>query len=308
MLNLKNYTISSLKSLEKLPQLDVAQVTLNSRMFPSKRKTVEYLKILNDYHNTKLIIHYDYIYIISRYCMFSDYVKKAIIDEISDIMHYAQTVDNIVGIVMHTDYPFNSKLVHTKDSVDKIYKSAIWDSGNILSNFSDKSLVLYNSLSEFARDLNSRVADILPLNCKVYIENTTKVPRDLDFEYGSIESIDNLIQSNCWSDLYGVCTDTEHEYALTGNIVNEEFLSKLQSDVILHLNAIPEGVTSKSHKDRHSETTIFECSLNGVEFYKRMIEYCNNYSVPFVREVKEETMFLEQEQLRKYNLEYGSSY
>ena len=68
---------------------------------------------------------------------------------------------------------------------------------------------------------------------------------------------------------------------------------------MLHLNCIPKEVAPFSNKDRHSHTTIFECTLNHEDAY---IEIARRipYSVPWVREVKGETRDRELKQLEEW--------
>ena len=96
---LKCYTISSLKSLQVLPTLDVCQFTLNSRTPPGRRKTVELLKTLSKTCKTKVLIHYDFIYIASRFAMLNRRHRNDIIDEIVSIMSYSSYDNRIIGIV-----------------------------------------------------------------------------------------------------------------------------------------------------------------------------------------------------------------
>lgn len=73
----RNYTIAGLKSIDKYEGLEIAQFTINSRQFPGTRKTVDHLKALRASGNTTdIIVHWDFIYIVSRYAMFRDSLKQ----------------------------------------------------------------------------------------------------------------------------------------------------------------------------------------------------------------------------------------
>lgn len=139
---------------------------------------------------------------------------------------------------------------------------------------------------------------------KVYLENTTKVPRGevhLGYLPGTVDFIYNYLITNPQVlNLFGMCVDTEHDYA-----VQAGFLEQLdyQVDTIFHVNPIPKEVLPGSYKDAHSFTTLFECSVNKFEFYKDLIEKLNKLKVPYIRECKHEVMLREWEQLKVYNNE-----
>lgn len=305
-----NYTISNLESLKTLPQLKVAQFTLNSRIFPAKRKVVTNLSLIKQFHNADIFIHYDYVYIISRYLFFSEEVQKAIVNEINSIMEYVENGGTEVkGIIMHTDFPLrkqiyqNSSLSH--DFIKSIYSNNIWNIKAILDAFDnyvsvgEVEKILTSSFNKFWHDLLS-LRSSFPI--KVYLENTTKVPVSSYTGYrpGTVSFIQNYLLNNPHvQSLYGMCVDTEHDFAVNGKFIEE---TSWMFDTVVHLNPIPKEVTPFSLKDIHSSTTLFECSVNSYEFYVNYIETLNNLSIPFVRECHSETMFREWEQFNKVEL------
>ena len=52
-------------------------------------------------------------------------------------------------------------------------------------------------------------------------------------------------------------------------------------------------------RDRHSLTTVFECSQYEVKYYEELIEMLDYYKIPYIREVKSETMEREMAQQSK---------
>ena len=81
---INNYTTTASEIKESSIKFGTAQITLNGRVFPGKRKTREMLTDLLTYGDkfNKLIVHYDFIYIASRYAMFAQHVKQAIVQEV----------------------------------------------------------------------------------------------------------------------------------------------------------------------------------------------------------------------------------
>lgn len=299
----KCYTIPSLKSLSTLPKLDTVQFTLNGRVFPAKRNTVKLLQDCKD--DVDIIIHYDFIYIISRYLFFASRVRKAIIEECVSICDYAETDSRIKGIVMHTDFPISSVVLNSSTPVECVstnYNSSLWDTTKVVSAVASNNYdyIVNESIDQFYLDFKSVATK--EYRCKIYIENSTKSYKDSSTLKGLTAY---FFQRPFTTDVFGLCVDTEHSYA-TGGVFPEYnvFLASLQHNkvpFIVHLNTIPDGVASNSRLDRHSFTTLQECSVNCFFFYKRYINYLESNSIPYVREVKQETMLREIEQNTKRN-------
>lgn len=307
----RGYTISSLKDVAKY-NLDYVQGTLNSRIFPSKRKTAELLKSI-PVDGPKVVIHYDYVYIISRFGMMKSHVQEAILNEVHDILEAGDNNPNIIGLVMHTDFALRKEVYLPEvnwSKLESVYSDGIWDIEMIksmllsgLEGFTDKNLTLFYDAYK------SRFA--LPKRCRILLENTTKIS---PIQYGSQGSVTHLceyVDSRPWvTSLYGLCFDTEHEFAATGTDLLssthfESFLKYYKDNgvnVIVHLNTIPKGVEPSSKKDRHSDTTVFDCSVHDVKSYQNIVKILDALDVPHIREVKEETML---DELHKYeNLEH----
>lgn len=296
----RNYTSNKIKDVSLMKSLEVVQFTLNGRIHPSKRKTVNLLKEVRGLGvENKLIVHMDFIYIAPRFAMFNDGTKRAIINEICSILRYAETDKNIVGIVMHTDWPIQKKINDTEFKLQYIadnYSGPLWNTLAIqnLYEFDEFNTVFEKSIVEFGEALINAYGKRPPI--KVYLENTTKIGPNKE---GSLQSIlDILVSHHNLVDVYGVCYDTEHHYAVTGEWLSTDDIKDLRNitDVIVHLNTVPKEVKPCSGKDRHSETTIAECSYNTKEFYQAYADGLSSLGIPWVREVHESTMFRELEQ------------
>lgn len=293
-MKINNYCIGSPTDLEG-QSLDVAQYTLNGRQHPSKRYTLNALKKCAPlYSDTDLIVHYDYIYIVSRYGMFGDSTRTPIIKEVTDVLCY----DNprIKGLVMHTDFPIKSSVLYDSSKVASEYGGNLWNQQRITDAIGMDDSVEW-SISRFHEDLKEYLASKgLEPKRKVYLENTVHLG---PMGQGSVAYLRDLVVRNGWGDLLGVCVDMEHEYAATGLDYVDLDLFKELTDVSLmvHLNAIPDEVKPCNHKDRHSATTLSECSVRDIDSYSKLIDHLDASDIPWVREVYTETREREQMQL-----------
>lgn len=297
------YSISSLNQIAELPKLRTAQITLNGRQFPSKRQTVSLLRRMSPYHNTKIIIHYDFIYVASRFAMFNDSVQDAIVNEIVDILKYSETDKLVSGIVMHTDFPIKKKYVNNgkiKPNVSESYTGTLWNTDAVVELTQDLDTLLVKNLDHFYNKIKEKYTG--STNCKIFLENTTHVP-DYNDTIGSVSYLKDYIIKNNRQDLFGLCYDTEHGFAVDGVFPSIELLSTLNKELplMVHLNTIPKGIKPKSKKDRHSTTTIYDCSVNSAETYLEYVSFLRESNILFVREVKEDTMFEEVGIYTNYN-------
>lgn len=298
------YTISNLNSLKELPYLHTAQVTLNSRMFPSKRNTPKLLSDMKSMHDANIILHYDFIYIISRFGMFTDEVQDAIMKEINDLMNYAATDSHIKGIIMHTDFPLKKSVYQKSINSDKLkeeYAGSLWDSDKILEMSSDINSFLFQNINCFYQKFTNKYpADSYPI--KIFLENTTKVST-LENHQGTIGSLISYLYAHIdQTKLFGLCYDTEHDYAVTGVYTDTKTIQDLKKDfdLIVHLNCVPASVKPCSCKDRHSDVTIFECTKNHYKFYFDFMKFLETNDILYVREVHTETMKRELDKLIEY--------
>lgn len=309
MQRIANYTILSLRSLNELPKMNCVQFSLNSRTFPGRRQTVSLLKELHPYHNSDVIIHYDFIYIASRYAMFKRDVKDAILAECAQIMQYACNDSHIKGIVMHTDWSLKKKIGKTSDffKVCQEYQGSVWDLVAIQCDIKDfYSNWLEHNIYKFYSDLFWYIKrNNMKVGCKIYFENTTKIGPD--GYQGTLAHLKTMLEQHPeMTELCGLAIDTEHYFAVHGEYPDIQELCRLckgsDIDVIVHLNTTPKEVKPKSGKDRHSETTLFECSVKDSGYYSTMAQFLTDSRVPWVREVKEDTMYREMKQIEDARL------
>lgn len=290
-----NYTTTITDIREGSVVFNTAQVTLNGRIFPSKRITATYLKDLcTNYSNkfNKLIVHYDFIYIASRYAMFAQHVKQAIVQEVKDIWELSTLYPKIQGIVFHTDYPLAKEFFKAEDRnkfIEDKYKAGIWNVESIKELAENPDTIVSTSIVEFLNDVDKYWS---PGMCPLFIENTTKVSNSYE---GTIEGLRKILLSHHQYQCAGLCYDTEHEFAVTGKLPTTEYLKELNREIplLVHLNTIPSEVKSKSKKDRHSLTKISDCSQLSTHQYEELIQFMNNHWIDWVREVKQETMLEE---------------
>lgn len=287
------------------PHIKVAQFTLNGRMFPASRNYAKKLQELPKDLNKTIIIHYDFIYILSRFPLFREHIKKAVVKEISSLMKVAGDLgtNKVIGLVMHMDFPFRKELLTAEgaDMVAKVCNPKVFDLDKISYYIKNLDEVYSDALDEFYDRLVGEFGST-EFPFKIYLENTTKVNKEalkewsLECVHGTFQYLNRLVTVG-HSDLYGLCYDTEHQFAVTG--VYE--LPQLDGmSYIVHLNTIPSEVAPGSFKDRHSETTVFECSVNKLSEYLRIVKWLELNNIPYVREVKDEARLREQEQFIDY--------
>lgn len=293
-----NYTVSTNTALSSDIHLDLCQITLNLRLFPSRRKTVEYLKKFSEAQpNRSIIVHYDFTYIPTRFAMFKDHVRTAITTEVKNILDFSKSCKQVKGIVFHTDYPVTKEYFKSgnKDEfIKEHYKASCWDTERIYTLFKSPDSVGILGICEFIESIKNYLSSD---TCPIFLENTTKCGPSKTM------SVDNLIDLASKYHYVGVCYDTEHAYAVTGEIIPIENLLSLSKKIplLVHLNTIPEEVKPCSCKDRHSFTIIPDNSVKSFDImnYAKVFD-CNN--IPYIREVKEETMLKELEWLKTQSL------
>lgn len=302
---INNYTVSYKDDFHRLGEFNTVQITLNYRTFPGKRKSVEMFKRLCDtYPKVRFICHYDFIYQATKYKAFQPEVKKAMLEELAGLI--CLDVPNLAGVVMHTDTPFKKEVFSSmfpEQVIDTTYNSKIFNLG-MLKYYSTSRLresLSVDSIRELGADLRDLTSALQ--RRKIYLENTVKtsVP-DSAYQFPT-----TFLQECIYPvrDIYGICVDTEHLYASHGvelqSVVNlaVDGLPGVGVSTMLHLNCIPKEVAPFSNKDRHSHTTIFECTLNHEEAYIEAVRSIPR-NVPWVREVKGETRDRELKQIEEW--------
>lgn len=275
----KNYTVRSISALQSLPDLDTAQFLLSCSSTPALRNTVESLVVLRSSDcNTDIFIHYDYLFIASRYSMFKKHIREAIIHELYDIVTYAAIDTHVKGIVMHVDYP---GLID--DHLIDLFEP------NVKYDWKESIDLLY-------RDLIDAVKIV---GCPIYLENSTILGPNREGSLGSLHHL--FLKHPEYGDIFGICVDTQHyasvnNHALRPNNI-EDLQAHLDIPVMVHLNAIPEG-TLNSGIDRHN-ITLFDCSIYDFEYYKYFISCLNSLGIPWIREIHDTTRECELELINK---------
>lgn len=329
---IRSYTVSSIKDIEMMSFLERAQFTLNGRMSPSKRQTTLALSRMN-LGNTEIFIHYDFLRTIPRFMMMNVGNRQMMIDEISDLIIFSQRCSNLKGIVIHMDNCFKAEFVKEykdihdsgKLSLDSIMKlmhkhlsSPMYVNSEVafhlameinsgkesivefLTNWYIRSFFMF--FSYLKESLEKRCFNPTASHCKIYLENTTHIlkektelnrPGSVLFNVGLVES--------AHSDLFGVCYDTEHAFASDDQILEKEIIElSAKFPMMIHLNTIEKGVERGNYRDLHSKTTVFECTKYKPEYYYEFVQYLSECNIPFIREVKSDTMNRELEQQNKY--------
>ena len=300
---INNYTVSYKEDFHRLGEFNTVQITLNYRTFPGKRKSVEMFKRLCDtYPKVRFICHYDFIYQATKYKVFTSEVKKAMLEELAGLL--CLDAPNFVGVVMHTDTPFKKEVFSSmfpEQVIDTTYNSKIFNLGMLKYYINRWESLSIESIRELGADLRDLISALQ--RRKIYLENTVKtsVPYSI-YKFPTLFLQDSIYPVK---DIFGICVDTEHIYASHG--VELQSAVNLVVDVLpghgistmLHLNCIPKEVAPFSNKDRHSHSTIFECTLNHEDAYINIARSIPYY-VPWVREVKGETRDRELKQIEEW--------
>lgn len=338
-MQIRSYTVMSVKDIARMPLLERVQFTLNGRVFPSKRNTVRALEQLNNDH-TEIYIHQDFLNTVPRYPLTSKESQASVIKEIVSIFEYAEKHPNIKGMVMHADSPFRQEMLKemqtnpltvetVKYYVEKYYTSSMFAPAKnnaavmaaVMKNdisfvdTEDQSLIFCHKWYKFAfetfyLDLKEALGKkkITNPRFKIYIENTVKTthrlkesdvvnPSGTMFAVpGTITNILAHIQNK--QDLFGACWDLEHSYASNDLVLSDDFhelieVKDLAKNLLIHLNTIESGVKRGSFKDLHSKTTISECSVHDYYYYIALAKQLDIMNIPYIREVKADTMEVE---------------
>lgn len=262
------------------------------RSFYSSESKINKLKSsLKDYQGS-IYLHWDFIYIPTRYLMLRYSVKQQLLKKLADFYRWASEDLRVKGIVMHTDYPLRYEVLqnYSESSIEKYYSKSMYDTA-VIKKLSPLTICEL-SIKEFYKDIKK----CLKSSCPIFLENTCKVYK----ETNSYNTICNLIQH--LSDVYKMCLDTEHYFAVEG--VYPDFLSDFSNSNLpnlVHLNTIPASVRPKSRLDRHSTTTIFDCSVHSPQDYISLSSNLQSVGIDCIRELDYQFVLKEIEQLNHYN-------
>lgn len=261
-----------------------AQFTLNGRVFPSKRQSVALTeRICKEFPETNIVVHYDFIYLLSKLHLFSKEVSSAVLTELVSLLNIK--APNFLGVVMHTSSPYQKAVRQAENkifAIDAHYKQGIFDMNNLKEyvNYGDELLLSMGLQTLLSYDT------IKP----IFLETMAKPD---SISYHTLTSMTRNDYERA-----GICYDTEHVFASQGETWWPT--KNLGQPFLVHLNAIPDSVQPSSGLDRHSETTVFECSLRNYQSYLDYVNLLNSINIPYVREVKYEAMHREQKQILNY--------
>lgn len=330
---IKSYCIGSLNDLDVLPALDRAQFTLNGRMSPSKRNAGKHLSDLSIL-GTDIFVHYDFLRTIPRYPLMTAEQKAMMIQEFVDILDVSAEKVNIRGIVIHMDTAFRQEFIKelfkgsvtlskitklaTKWIISPMYVTAEEAIPMIVSVLGEgyetqdpkdlqrQFLLSWNAiaLTTFNTDLLMCIGErVIETECKIYIENSAHLTSaggaSKESPFVAAGLLHNALITAGLGPLYGVCWDTEHAYAADDLDISDQetFVNMIQMNprVLVHLNTVEKGVTRGSGKDRHSVTSVYDCSVYPSEYYFGLAALLEKLNIPYIREVKTETMMAELE-------------
>lgn len=285
----RNYALSCKGELDKLDGFGTVQITLNGKTYPRYRDS-KYLftRLCDRYPHVKFICHYDYYHHVTKFAYYTERVQNQMVWEIKELCSVDR--DNFMGIVFHTDSVFRKGLVTTSGinkSVLRKYNSAFYDTQMIEAaatlRVSEGLHPHQLSFEELSLRLSSDERDMIFVETCVCRESST---------FGEFNAIISLARDKG----FHVCWDTEHVFSSMGWLPSETS-GITQGGDIVHLNCIPMDVLPYSYLDRHSETTVFECSRETPCMYKSLAESFNKRGILWVREVSAETRIREQYQL-----------
>lgn len=274
--------------IDKIKDAPALQLTLNGRITPGKRNSLDLVKgLCEQYPDKQIIIHYDFLYIISRFAFFALWLQKAIIEECYKML--TSNYPNFKGIVMHTDYSFSKDVLNGRKSVAEYYNKGIWESTKIADAFQMCPVV--NPVESSIRAFYEMFFSIYPdfkSDAKVFVENSVHSgPVGHETSVFTLVTIIDRVDPE--HRLFGICYDSEHQYGLQGTDDYRAVVEFIQGmPHIVHLNTVPPEVKACSGKDRHSDTTLWECTIHDFDYYKNLID--SFPATVFIREIKDDAI------------------
>lgn len=232
--------------------------------------------------------HFDLRYSLTKYLAYSDGVRVSLLKRFSELVKIRS--NSFRGIVVHTScpYPDGSFGDLFPEDLLKTMDNRIYDITTLSKYYPNWKDLALDSLGKFAKDL---VDSVGTLSVPIYLENVVgSTPR---WSTDNFFSMSDYIRS---FGIYGLCIDTEHLYASHGiTLGGVENLLRSYSisgglPLLVHLNAIPKGVRPYRRLDRHSNTSLSECSVYSLEDYKSFVYTCKELGVPCIREVNKSVM------------------
>lgn len=304
---LNYHTYPETKELTK--DCKLVQLMLSSFRRPSANTARQFLQ--NWGVKQDIIIHYDYYRTVTRFGFMSQEYRQSFLDELVTFLQLSDKyAPKVKGVVIHADSLFSYDLY--KD-IDNFYQTGDiralddkLDSSFTSKMFNKKAIVdtikslfhnilsaeeLVNNMEQVSRRIFAQqIAIKYQGPVKVLVENTTKNLRGISKTAYNLNPVESRTLS--------LCFDTEHAYAAGyGDVFVGAELP--QGTSLVHLNTVPKSVEFGSYLDRHSETDLSQ-GKHTIEQYLSLIEKLNNAGIPYVREVKPDTLRREMELLKKF--------
>lgn len=306
---------TTLDNKELTKECKVVQIMLSGYRRPSSR-TIESFCPWGI--KQKVVIHMDYYRPVSRYAFMTEAYRKALMEELKGILTVNPDKIDVLGVVMHTDTIFSSAflkdcniLIQTRCVLRladfeflcaKHLTSKMYMESNKLaelmflqsrSSDADELLVALETaaVGKFVKDLEEALGQQETYGRKIFLENTVKNLRGKSY-VGTLSQFEKLAGLSRY---VGICLDTEHAYASGWwNAVKDIDVSKAD---LVHLNTIPKDIEAGSYKDRHSVTTLTESKFEAAD-YLNLLRVLEGNAIPYVREVHEDTIIRECQQLQ----------
>ena len=199
------------------------------------------------------------------------------------------------GIVMHTDFPIQQKVWNDVSLLETRYKSACYDLSAIRKfvEKGEESYLFDCSFKELYAEVKSRLTKTPTV--KICLENSTKILNGCENPTNTVPGLLSYLESNSYmKDLFGIAIDTEHDAAITKEVLR---VPPEGVTVLYHLNTIPPEAPIGKGIDRHSSTTVFECSERKFEEYDIFSKMLDSKNIPWVREIHEDAYLRELKQI-----------
>lgn len=287
------YTVSTQDASSNL--FDIVQVMLSYRQ-SSKIKEAAVEKICKS-RPKPFLVHWDYVNLPTKWLLFTKEKRESILYTLNNLGKLQSKYPQFLGLVMHTTSSVSGNF-KTREQFLKLYENKyatplyspeeVYDKYVVDGKFNHLQFQI-DSLTAFCRDFQGSL--------RIWFENNTR-------SINNYFVLDNLVDFLRSQDItrYGVCYDTEHEYAQTGKEFNDisAVCSTIDVPFIVHYNVIPNSVTPRSRVDLHSDNTIDECSVYSFTNHLRNLNWLSDNNIPFVRELNYDVILREEKLLDSY--------
>lgn len=306
---LNYHTFPETKQLTK--DCKLVQLMVSPYRKPSPYTATQFLK--NWGIKQDVIIHYDYYRTTTRYAFMNSEYRTSFMHELATFRQAeGKYGPNVKGMVVHADSLFSyeaykaiSQYFHQDTNLEALKQAfaksftskmlkpfdELW---KIFTGFLKKSsgplefVHLCESWSRQALIDNLRL--MAPQGAPLLIENTTRNLRGA--------STAGFDQQGLQVGLSQLCYDTEHAYA-SGDNDSIRSMELPESLGLVHFNPTPKNVKYGSYLDRHSETDLSQ-GVHSLPECLEFLQYLTDNRIPYIREVKPETLKREIELFKSY--------